>query len=50
MGKKGSKATVSTHPKYSQDLLQIYSNYATVSKEGCICGLDCRNARIERKA
>jgi hypothetical protein len=33
-GEKSSKATVSTHPKYSQDLHQIYSTYASVSKEG----------------
>ena len=45
---KNSKATVSTHPKYSQDLHQIYTTYASVSKEwGYIFGLYCRNARIE---
>ena len=42
--KKGSKATMSTHPKYSQ--ARIYTTYATFSKEGCICGLGCRNTRI----
>ena len=46
-GERGSKATVSTHPKYSQ--ARIYTTYATLSKEGCICGLGCRNARIERR-
>ena len=46
-GKRGSKATVSTHPKYSQ--ARIYTTYATLSKGGCICGLGCRNARIERR-
>ena len=46
-GKRGSKATVSTHPKYSQ--ARIYTTDATLSKEGCICGLNCRNARIERR-
>ena len=30
---KECKATVSTHPKYSQDLHQNYANYASVSKE-----------------
>ena len=40
-GEKGSKATVSTHPKYSQ--ARIYTTYASVSmKMGCISGLDCR--------
>ena len=39
-GKRGSKATVSTHPKYSQ--ARIYTTYATLSKEGYICGLGCR--------
>ena len=35
-GKRGEKATVSTHPKYSQ--ARIYTTYATVSmKMGCIC-------------
>ena len=29
-GKRGSKATVSTHPKYSQ--ARIYATYATLSK------------------
>ena len=47
-GKRGSKATVSTHPKYSQ--ARIYTTYATLSKEGYICGLGCRNARIERRS
>ena len=46
-GEKGSKATVSTHPKYSQ--ARIYTTYATLSKEGYIGGLGCRNARIERR-
>ena len=46
-GKRGSKATVSTQPKYSQ--ARIYTTYATLSKGGCICGLGCRNARIERR-
>ena len=32
-GKRGREATVSTHPKYSQDLHQIYTRYASVSKE-----------------
>ena len=45
--KRGSKATVSTHPKYSQ--ARIYTTYAALSKEGYICGLGCRNARIERR-
>ena len=45
--KGGSKATVSTHPKYSQ--ARIYTTYATLSKEGCIYGLGSRNARIERR-
>ena len=44
-GKRGSKETVTTHPKYWQ--ARIYTTYATLSKEGCICGLGCRNARIE---
>ena len=40
-GKRGSKATVSTHPKYSQ--ARIYTTYASVSVEmGCICGLNFR--------
>ena len=30
-GKRGSKATVSTHPKYSQ--ARIYTTYATLSKD-----------------
>ena len=47
-GKRGSKATVSTHSKYSQ--ARIYTTYATLSKEGCICGLGCRNARTEGRA
>ena len=38
-GQGGSKAAVSTHPKYSQVLHQNYSNYASVSKKGVICGL-----------
>ena len=46
-GKRGEKATVSTHPKYSQ--ARIYTTYATLSKEGYIGGLGCRNARIERR-
>ena len=51
MGKRGSKATVSTHPKYTQDLHQIYTKYASVSKEWVyIFGLDYRNARIKGKA
>jgi hypothetical protein len=33
---KGSKATVSTHPKYAQDLHQNYAKYASVSKKGVI--------------
>ena len=32
MGKRGSKATMSTHPKYSQDLHQIYTNNRSVLK------------------
>jgi hypothetical protein len=44
---KSIKAMVSTHPKYSQDLHQIYTRYASVSKKwGNICGLNYRNARI----
>ena len=41
--KGGSKATVSTHPKYSQ--ARIYTTYATLSKEGYIwTGLQkCQN-------
>jgi hypothetical protein len=48
---KNSKATVRTHPKYSQDLHQIYTTYASVSKEwGNISGLYYRNARIRGEA
>ncbi len=45
MGEKESKANVSTHPKYSasKDLHYI----CNIFKGGCICGLGCRNARIE---
>ena len=40
-GQRGSKATVSTHPKYSQ--ARSYTTYALVSmKGGSICGLNCR--------
>ena len=31
MGERGNKATVSTHPKYSQ--ARIYTTYATLSKK-----------------
>ena len=45
MGEKENKANVSTHPKYSasKDLHYI----CNIFKGGCICGLGCRNARIE---
>ena len=47
--KKGSKATVSTHPKYSQ--ARIYTTYASVSmKRGSICGLNCRMPEEKGKA
>jgi hypothetical protein len=36
LDEKNSKAAVSTHPKYSQDLYQIYSTYASVSRKGVI--------------
>ena len=40
-GKRGRKATVSTHPKYSQ--ARIYTTYAWLSvKRGNIGGLNCR--------
>jgi hypothetical protein len=43
LNEKSSKATMSTHPKYSQDLHQIFTKYASVSKEwGYIFGLCCR--------
>ena len=46
-GKRGSKATVSTHPKYSQDLHQILTKYASVSKEnGLYLWTKLQNARI----
>ena len=42
-GERSSKATVSTHPKYLQDLHQNYAKYASVSKEwGYIFGMNCR--------
>ena len=48
LDEKSSKAKVSTHPKYSQDLHQNYARYASVSKErGNIFGLICRIARIK---
>ena len=47
-GKRGREATVSTHPKYPQDVHQILTKYASVSKEwSCFFGLDRRNAKIE---
>ena len=42
-GKRGSKATVSTHPKYSQ--ARSYTTYACIGIKwikGIICGLNCR--------
>jgi hypothetical protein len=42
---------VSTHPKYLQDLHQIYTRYASVSKEwSYIFGLYYRNARIRGRS
>ena len=42
-GKRGSKATVSTHPKYSQ--ARSYTTYVCIGikwKRGSICGLNCK--------
>ena len=42
-GKRGSKATVSAHPKYSQ--ARSYTTYVCIGikwKRGIICGLNCR--------
>ena len=42
-GKRGSKATVSTHPKYSQ--ARSYTTYVCIGikwNKGIICGLNCR--------
>ena len=42
-GKREKKATVSTHPKYSQ--ARSYTTYACIGikwKRGSICGLNCR--------
>ncbi len=42
-GKRGSKATVSTHPKYSQ--ARRYTTYVYIGikwNKGIICGLNCR--------
>ena len=42
-GKRGSKATVSTHPKYSQ--ARSYTTYVCIGikwKRGNICGLNYR--------
>ena len=42
-GKRGSKATVSTHPKYSQ--ARSYTTYVCIGikwNKGIICGLHCR--------
>ena len=42
-GKRGRKATVSTHPKYSQ--ARSYTTYVCIGikwNKGIICGLNCR--------
>ena len=42
-GKRGRKATVSTHPKYSQ--ARSYTTYVRIGikwNKGIICGLNCR--------
>ena len=42
-GERGSKATVSTHPKYSQ--ARSYTTYVCIGIKwikGIICGLNCR--------
>ena len=42
-GKKGEKATMSTHPKYSQAM--SYTTYVCIGikwKRGIICELNCR--------
>ena len=40
-GKRGNKATVSTHPKYSQ--ARIYTTICNGNNDmGSICGLNCR--------
>ena len=42
-GKRGSKATVSTHPKYSQ--ARSYTTYVCIGikwNKAIICGLNCR--------
>ena len=42
-GKRGSKATVSTHPKYSQ--ARSYTTYVCIGinwSKAIICGLNCR--------
>ena len=48
--KKGEKGEQSNR-EYSSKVLasKDLPTYATLSKEGCICGLGCRNARIERR-
>ena len=49
-GKKGSKATVSTHPKYSARLTSDLFYLCTLIKGRLYMWTDCRNARIEGKA
>ena len=46
-GEKGEQG----NREYSSKVLasKDLPTYATLSKEGCICGLGCRNARIERR-